>query len=393
MTTWQIVGRREFVERGRDRGFVISTAITLAILVGFIVVTALLDRGTSFDLGVVGEDSRPVVRDVELAGAALDVEIRVRVLPDVAAAEQAILDGQVDAAIVDAETIVVKSEPPTQLVSLIQAASLRQRARAALEAEGLTGEEVDAALAQRPLPVDALEPRDARRRGNAAVAFVGVLALYGQLFAYGYWVAAGVVEEKASRVIEVLIATIRPSELLRGKIFGIGFLGLAQLLLIGIVGLGTSIAVGRLEFPSGALATVGLVLFWFVLGFFFYAGLFAVAGSIVSRQEDLQTTMTPLTILIVGSFFIGISATGNPDSTLATVASLLPFSSPLVMPTRIVLGEASAFEIVLSVAISIASTAALIPVATRIYSRALLQPGRVRLRRVWRDSSSGGSVT
>jgi len=393
VTTWLIVGRREFVERARDRGFVISTAITLAILVGFIVVTALHDRGTSFDLGVVGEDSRPVGRDVSLAGAALDVEIRVRVLPDAAAAEQAILNGEVDAAVVDAETIMVKSESPTQLVSLIQAASLRQRARAALQAEGLTGEEVDAALAQRPLPVDALEPRDARRRENAAVAFVGVLALYGQLFAYGYWVAAGVVEEKASRVIEVLIATIRPSELLRGKIFGIGFLGLAQLLLIGIVGLGTSIAVGRLEFPSGALATVGLVLFWFVLGFFFYAGLFAVAGSIVSRQEDLQTTMTPLTILIVGSFFIGISATGNPDSTLATVASLLPFSSPLVMPTRIVLGEASAFEIVLSVAISIASTAALIPVATRIYSRALLQPGRVRLRRVWRDSSSGGSVT
>jgi ABC-2 type transport system permease protein len=385
VTTWLIVGRREFVERARDRGFVISTAITLAILVGFIVVTALLDRGTSFDLGVVGEDSRPVGRDVALAGAALDVEIRVRVLFDVAAAEQAILDGQVDAAIVDAETIVVKSEPPTQLVSLIQAESLRQRARAALEAEGLTGEEVDAALAQRPLPVDALEPRDARRRENAAVAFVGVLALYGQLFAYGYWVAAGVVEEKASRVIEVLIATIRPSELLRGKIFGIGFLGLAQLLLIGVVGLGTSIAVGSLEFPSGALATVGLVLFWFVLGFFFYAGLFAVAGSIVSRQEDLQTTMTPLTILIVGSFFIGISATGNPDSTLATVASLLPFSSPLVMPTRIVLGEVSAPEVVLSVLISVGATAALIPIATRIYSRALLQPGRVKLRQVVRQ--------
>jgi len=109
-----------------------------------------------------------------------------------------------------------------------------------------------------------------------------------------------------------------------------------------------------------------------------------VAGSIVSRQEDLQTTMTPLTIVIVGSFFIGISATGNPDSTLATVASLLPFSSPLVMPTRIVLGEVTMPEIVLSVLISIASTAALIPVATKIYSRALLQPGRVKIRQVFR---------
>ena len=384
MSPWRIVGRREFIERARDRGFVISTVITLTILVGFIVITALLSRGTSFDLAVVGEGSGAIGREVATAGAALEVEVRVRTLPDVAAAEQAVRDGDADAALIDAETILVRAEPPAQLVGLIQAVSVRDRSRRALEGAGLTEEQVDATLSQPPLPVDALEPLDARRRENAAVAFVGVLALYGQLFAYGYWVASGVVEEKASRVIEVLIATVRPSELLRGKIFGIGFLGLAQLLMIGLVGLGTAIAVGSLEFPSGALATVGLVLFWFVLGFFFYAGLFAVAGSIVSRQEDLQTTMTPLTILIVGSFFIGISATSDPSSTLATVASLLPFSSPLVMPTRIVLGEASVPEILLSVAISLASTAALIPLATKIYSRALLQPGRVRLRQVLR---------
>ncbi len=165
---------------------------------------------------------------------------------------------------------------------------------------------------------------DARRRETATVAFVGVLVLYGQLFAYGYWVAAGVVEEKSSRVVEVLLATVRPSHLLRGKILGIGVLGLAQLLLIGLAALFTSKAVGSLDFPSGAVATIGLVLVWFVLGFFFYASLFAVAGSIVTRQEDLQTTMTPLTILIVASFFIGLSATTNPESTLATVASLIP---------------------------------------------------------------------
>jgi ABC-2 type transport system permease protein len=384
VSTWAIVGRREFVERARDRGFLISTVITLAILVGLIVVSARLNRGTNIDLAALGAGSREIGQDVASAGAVLEIEIRLRPLPDVAAAEQAVRDGDADAALIDAASILVKAESPVELVGLIQAASVRERSRAALEGEGLTSEQVDAALAQPPLPVDALEPLDARRRENVAVAFVGVLALYGQLFAYGYWVAAGVVEEKSSRVIEVLIATVRPSELLRGKIFGIGFLGLAQLLLIGVVGLGTSIAVGSLEFPSGALATVGLVLFWFVLGFFFYAGLFAVAGSIVSRQEDLQTTMTPLTILIVGSFFIGISATSDPSSTLATVASLLPFSSALVMPTRIVLGEASPVEVVLSVAISIASTAALIPVATKIYSRALLQPGRVKIRQVLR---------
>ena len=381
---WPIVARREFVERARDRGFQVSTAITVLLLVGVIVISAVFNRPTSFDLVVVGEGSDVLGHQVRAAADALGIEVTVRELADEAEARRAVDAGDADAALVDAGQIVVRAEPPDQLVGLIQAVSVRERSRRALIAAGPSPEQVDAALAQPPLPVDALEPVNARSRETATVAFVGVLLLYGQLFAYGYWVAAGVVEEKSSRVVEVLLATVRPSHLLRGKILGIGLLGLAQLLLIGLVGLFVSDAVGSLEFPAGAIATIGLVLVWFVLGFFFYATLFAVAGSIVTRQEDLQTTMTPLTILIVGSFFIGLSATSNPDSTLAVVASLLPFSSPLVMPTRIALGEAATWEVVASITISVAATAALIPLATTIYSRALLRPGRVRIRQVLR---------
>ena len=381
---WPIVARREFVERARDRGFQVSTAITLLLLVGVIVVSAAFNRPTSFDLVVVGAGSEVLGGEVRVAADALGFEVKVLALPDRAEAERAVDAGDADAALVNGDAIVVRDEPPEQLVGLIQAVSLRERSRQALVAAGLSDDQVDAALLQRPLPVEALEPVDARRSESATVAFVGVLLLYGQLFAYGYWVAAGVVEEKSSRVVEVLLATLRPSHLLRGKILGIGLLGLLQLLLIGLVGLFASNAVGSLEFPSGAIATMGVVLVWFVLGFFFYAGLFAVAGSIVTRQEDLQTTMTPLTILIIASFIIGLSATGDPDSTLAVVASLLPFSSPLVMPTRIVLGDAAPWEVVASLAISVVSTAALIPIATKVYSRALLRPGRVRIRQVLR---------
>jgi ABC-2 type transport system permease protein len=381
---WPIVARREFVERARDRGFQVSTAITLLLLVGVIVISAAFNRPTSFDLVVVGAGSEVLGGEVRVVADALGFEVHVLALADRAEAERAVDAGDADAALVHGDAIVVRDEPPEQLVGLIQAVSLRERSRQALLTAGLSDEQVDAALLQRPLPVDALEPVDARRGESATVAFVGVLLLYGQLFAYGYWVAAGVVEEKSSRVVEVLLATLRPSHLLRGKILGIGLLGLLQLLLIGLVGLFASNAVGSLEFPSGAIATMGVMLVWFVLGFFFYAGLFAVAGSIVTRQEDLQTTMTPLTILIVASFFIGLSATGDPDSTLAVVASLLPFSSPLVMPTRIVLGDAAPWEVVASLAISVVSTAALIPIATKIYSRALLRPGRVRIRQVLR---------
>ena len=381
---WPIVARREFVERARDRGFQVSTAITLLLLVGVIVVSAAFNRPTSFDLVVVGAGSEVLGGEVRVAADALGFEVKVLALPDRAEAERAVDAGDADAALVNGDAIVVRDEPPEQLVGLIQAVSLRERSRQALVAAGLSDDQVDAALLQRPLPVEALEPVDARRSESATVAFVGVLLLYGQLFAYGYWVAAGVVEEKSSRVVEVLLATLRPSHLLRGKILGIGLLGLLQLLLIGLVALFVSNAVGSLEFPSGAIATMGVVLVWFVLGFFFYAGLFAVAGSIVTRQEDLQTTMTPLTILIIASFIIGLSATGDPDSTLAVVASLLPFSSPLVMPTRIVLGDAATWEVVASLAISVVSTAALIPIATKVYSRALLRPGRVRIRQVLR---------
>ena len=381
---WPIVARREFVERVRDRGFQVSTSITIVLLVGIILVSALFNRPTRFDLAVVGDRSDAIARDVALAATALDIGIDVHRLADETQARRALDAGDADAAVVDGQRIIVRAQPPAQLVALIQAASLRERSKQALVSGGLSEDQVDRALQQAPLPVEALEPVNAKHREAASVAFVGVLVLYGQLFAYGYWVASGVVEEKSSRVVEVLLATVRPSHLLRGKIFGIGLLGLAQLLLIGVVGFVTAKAVGTLDFPSEAIATLGLVLAWFVLGFFFYASLFAVAGSIVSRQEDLQTTMTPLTIVIVASFFIGISATSSPDSTLAVVASLLPFSSPLVMPTRIALGDAAPWEIVASIVVSVAATAALIPIATTIYSRALLRSGRVRIRQVLR---------
>jgi ABC-2 type transport system permease protein len=381
--TYRLVARREFVERARDRSFLISTAITIVVLVGFIVGTSLLNRGTRFDLGVVGADARATAEQVVDAGKALGFEVTIRDYPNEPPAEAAVRSGAVDAVLVGTE-VIVKSQPPEQLLAAIQSVSIRERARQALERSGLPPDRIDEALNVQPLPVRALEPVDERRRQSSVVAFIGVLALYGQLFAYGYWVASGVVEEKASRVVEVLLATIRPSQLLRGKILGIGGLGLCQLMVIGAAGLAASSAVGTLRFPAGALSAIGIVLVWFVLGFFFYSTLFAVAGSIVPRQEDLQATMTPLTILIIASFFIGVGAVQDPSSTLASVASYLPFSAPLVMPTRIALGDIAPWQAVLSAALSIGATFALIPVATRVYSRAMLRTGRVRIREVLR---------
>jgi len=289
----------------------------------------------------------------------------------------------VDAALVGG-SIVVKSSRPDDLAAALQVSSQREEVRRALAAEGLTPEEIENALDRPAPPVRALEPVESDRGQAGIVAFVGVLALYGQLFAYGYWVASGVVEEKSSRIIEVLLATIRPSQLLRGKILGIGTLGLCQLMLIAGVGIGVALAVGALTFPAGAAVAAVYVIVWFLLGFFFYASLFAVAGAVVSRQEDLQATITPLSLVIVASFIVGVQAVQNPTSTLAAVASMVPFSAPLTMPSRLVLGQASPAAAVLSAALTIAGAFALIPLATRAYSRAVLQSGRVRLRDAFR---------
>jgi ABC-2 type transport system permease protein len=377
---YRIVARREFIERFRDKGFRISTGITLTILVGFLALSSLMGGRPRYDLVVVGRDAAEVGRQIESATATLAFDVTVHELGDEASAERAVREGDADAAIVGADRIVVKSDGPAELLSAVQAVSERQRARQALEDAGLSPDQADDALDVQPLPVRALEPIDERREQLAAVAFVGVLALYGQLFAYGYWVAAGVVEEKASRVVEVLLSAIRPSQLLRGKILGIGVLGLTQLSLIGLIGFATALGVGRIDFPGGALGAIAVVLLWFLFGYAFYASLFAVAGSIVSRQEDLQATMTPLSLVIIASFFLGIQAVSSPDSTLATVSSLMPWSAPLSMPSRIMLGQASLGFALLSASISVAATVVLIPIATRVYANAVLRPGKIRLR-------------
>jgi ABC-2 type transport system permease protein len=382
VSTIALIARREFVERVRDRSFLISTGITIAVLVGVVGAGALLAREPSFDLGVVGEE--PLVARVREEAGVGGLRLVVHRYASRLDAEAAVRAGDVDAAI-EGGALVVRSEPPPELLALVRRAAVMLHAEEVLAGSGVDPARIERALRPPPLAVRALEPRDPRERERAAVAFVGILALYGQLFAYGYWVAAGVVEEKASRVVEVLLSTVRPSELLRGKMLGIGLLGLFQLALIAGTGLAVALLAGALRFPTGALTVIGLVLGWFLLGYAFYAGLFAVAGSIAPRQEDLQATMTPLSILIIGALFVGIQANQDPSGTLALVASLLPPTAPLVMPSRIVLGEAPAWQGLLSVGLMLGATAALVPLATTIYARAVLQPGRVRLRQaLWR---------
>ena len=238
-----------------------------------------------------------------------------------------------------------------------------------------------------PLGEGVLHAAPPDRSQNAAIAFIGVLLLYGQLFGYGLWVATGVIEEKASRVVEMLLSSIRPRQLLAGKIVGIGVLGLCQLTVIAGFAISLALLVGGLDVPGTAVWAALLDIGWFVLGFAFYASLFAAAGSLVTRMEELQNVIVPINLTILVSFFISVGALQHPDSTIAVVASILPVSSALAMPVRIVLGAATGPQIALALVLLIGSSIVLVPVGARLYEGAVLRTGaRVKLREAWRAS-------
>ena len=387
----RLTARRELVERTRrDRSFLISTLVTLAILLAIIFVPKLLGANdpTEFDVGLVGATSQPIGQVLTAQAEAAGIRINLQQPASAADAEAAVRDGKLDLAVVDGRELVAKAEPDEQLSLLVQAASRAARAQQTLQSAGVDQGEIQAALAPPPLPVRSLEPVDEDVRSKRAIATVAVFLLYGQLIGYCFAVAMGVVEEKSTRVVEVLLAAVRPVQLLAGKILGVGLVGLIQLAIIGAIGLAVAVASNTITLPPDATGTIGSVLLWFLLGYAFYSSMFAVAGAIVSRQEELQNTATPLNLLMIASFFIAFSSSvsGGGDTTLAKVSSFLPPVAPLIMPLRIAGGNAAPWEIALSLAIMLVSIVAVVLLAARLYEGAILRTGaRVKLSDAWRS--------
>jgi ABC-2 type transport system permease protein len=385
--TWRLVARRDFWVRLRERSFLVSTLINVAVISVLVLARAsnVATSGPSYELGYVG--SPAVAQGTADLADDTGVTVRLRDLPDEAAANAALRDGSVDAVVIGDQLRGLQGVPDP-LITLVQGSARDAAVAALLEQHHVPQSELDAA-SETSLKLTALEAAPPDRDQNAAIAFVGVLLLYGQLFGYGIWVASGVIEEKASRVVEMLLSAIRARQLLLGKIVGIGVLGLAQLVFIASFAIGLALLTGALkDVGATALGAVGLVIGWFILGFAFYATLFAAAGSLVTRMEELQNVIVPINLTILVSFFISIGALQDPNGRLQVIASLLPTSSALAMPVRIVLGAAPGWQIALSLTLLIGSTILLVPLAARLYSGAVLRTrGRVKIREAWRSAA------
>jgi ABC-2 type transport system permease protein len=376
----RLVAAREASTRLRDKNFLIGSLVIVVLLLGIMGMQVAAGSGDDeARVGLVGE-AGPLESSLRTQGEVLGVDVTVVPLRDDAAARAAVEDEDVDAAVVGAGTgrpEVFLRGSDGQLEALVGAA--------------LTDAAVGAQLAEAGVQLDL--PRltvttldqDEREGQATIVALVGVAMLYGLLILFAQFVAQGVVEEKSSRVVELLLATMKPWQLLAGKILGLGLLGLGQIVLIGALGVGGALAFDLVDVPGDLIGTVVSVVAWFVLGYAFYAALFAAAASLVSRQEDLGSVLTPTSMLLIAAFIIAIQASANPGGGLATVTSLVPGLSPMVMPVRTAAGEAAAWEVGLAVLLMLVAIAVIVRIGGRVYAGALMRTsGKVRLREALR---------
>lgn len=394
----KLVAAREYRMRIRSRAFVISTLVLMASVAAMVVLTAVLqdenDR-RSVDIGVV-DPSAALHQALVDTGDALDTDVMVTELADLAAAEEAVRDHTVDLALVGDEVIWERN------AGNVDSAIVRSAAQTAvtIERAGELGIDSDA-LAELLAPVMLddrfLDEEDGDRDVRLATATVGVILLFLAIQTYGNMVMMGVIEEKSSRVVEVLLNHVRPRELLAGKILGLGALGLTQIVSVAASGLVALAVMRGVDVPNVPVDAIIWFVLWFLLGFGLYATAFAMAGSLVSRQEDASSVVAPISIPFVASYLASFVIASNPDSTFATVMSIVPITAPMAMPVRIAAGDPSTIEIAVSVGVTVLSIYALVVLAGRVYSRNVLRTGA---RVSWKDAfrslgptSSSGSAT
>jgi ABC-2 type transport system permease protein len=188
-----------------------------------------------------------------------------------------------------------------------------------------------------------------------------------------------------TRVMELLVCRVQPRDLLAGKVLGIGVVGLGQMLLALLAGVAAIIALDTIDVPAAVPAALASAVLWFALGYAFWSVALAAVGALVSRVEDLQAAVAPLTWTMTLCALTAPVAAESPDAWYSRVASLLPITAPFTMPVRIAVGDVPAWEIMLAVSIILAATLGLVRLGGAVYSGSLLRTGaRPRLGDVWR---------
>jgi len=389
--TW-LVARRELLQRGRTRIFAISTIILLLAVALGVALPAILSRGGKPErVGVVGGNPSTLGVVVQEAGRLAGVKVTVVPEPDVATAEAALRSGDVGAVLVNGVEVLVKQVPiggassaggtlPGALAQLAGLSRLFEKvpAAAAAAANGIA------------LPVHGLIAPSGTLANRLTGLFTVVL-VWVMISIYGSQIALGIGEEKSSRVVEVLLASVRPAQLLTGKVLGIGLLALAQAAAMVVAFVVAGFAAGSSLVHGAATGIVLIGGVFVVVGYAFYCTAFAAAGSLVSRQSDVNSTIMPVQLPLIIAYALSYTVVyANGANAFYHVLGFLPPTAPIAMPVLYATGDVPLWQVVVSALLCAAATVWMARIAARIYSRSILRTGaRVPLKQVLRRDLAG----
>ena len=376
LPTTVLVARREVRMRLRSRVFVGGTIVmTVLVVVGIVAASLLAGRTTPVRVGFSG-GSQALERSFTATAAALGASVTVSDIADVTAGEAQVTAGTLDVLVTGsatAPTAVAKAAIPSNVESALSLAAEAAR----LSGAGLSPAAITSAMAL--VPVQLLAPPTPKDTQNVFASLALGILLWIALGQYGNMVAQGVVEEKATRIMEILLATIQPTRLLAGKVIGIGLVGLLQLAIVGASALVAVHVTNVAAIPAlGAASILGDIL-WFLLGFLFYATAYSAVASLVSRQEEVQGAVAPISILQLAGYLLMYVTLANPTSPLVIACSMLPPFAPILMAVRMAASPVPFWQVGLAAALTVASIAGLTWLAGRMYRNAAIHIGtRVR---------------
>jgi ABC-2 type transport system permease protein len=394
----RLIAAREIMAKLRDRVFWISAGFLIAIVAASVLIPAVF----------LGEDERPSLTVVTTSDPAatglgsatravsaaapddspLAAEVTVTTAHSAADAEEQVRSGRADAAIVAVPAggveVVGDRDVDDTLHQAINAAAASEATRTALTRAGLSSGEVDAlyaSLAKAAPPQRLLDPPSSDEEAAIGLSFLFAMLFFFTTFLFGMSIAQSVVEEKQGRVVELLLAVVPARSLLAGKVLGNLVLALGQVVVLLTAGVVGAVVAGQADVVRLLARSSAWFVVFFLLGFAMFSCLWAAAGAVASRQEELQSTTVPLQALLFVPFFAAVYVT-TPGTAL-TVLSYIPFTAPLAMPRRLLLGDAEIWEPFLSAAIMVATAALFVMAAARLYERSIL---RTQSRTPWREA-------
>lgn len=394
MSRWRsvwLVARREVLERGRSRGFILSVAFTTLLVVGtFGLQVLFLGEGDTVKIGIAEPAPAGMEPALQAAAKPYDATVVVTDYADRTAGEIAVSGGEVAGFLVvpvdlsSPGEVVFDKRADQRVLAIANNAVVGLRQARLMDENDIPP--ADFVAAATPPEAIELDPQSEADQAAFFIANIGVILVFMGIVMFGNTVLTGVVEEKQSRVVEVVLSTIRARDLLMGKVLGIGLLGIVQLVIFVGVGLAAAIATDRFALPATTPGAVSMLALWFVLGYAMYATAFGFMGALASRTEEASNASMPVTMIAVLAYIASlIVVTEDPSGTVATVLTFLPPSAPMVVPLRAALDAMPLWQIPIAIVLTLATIYALFVVGGRVYSGAVLQTGaRIKLRDAWR---------